>query len=255
MSSKKRMKRLIFFAAVTAAFFFTAFANAETVIVAVAANFTGPMKEIASEFEKETGYKTQLAFASSGKFFAQIKNGAPFQVFLSADGKKPEKLEQDGFAVPGSRFTYAFGSLVLWSANPDLVDPEGEILQTNHFSHLALANPKLAPYGVAAQQTLENLDLWDELKDKRVMGENIAQTLQFVATGNAELGLVALSQVMKDGKLIGGSSWLVPSELYRPIRQDAVLLSTGKDNVAAKALLDYLKSNKAADIIKAYGYQ
>lgn len=249
------MKRLLSYLTLLISLIYGVSAGADTVNVAVAANFTAPMKAIAAEFEKETGHKTQLAFASSGKFFAQIKNGAPFQVFLSADAKKPEKLEQDGLAVAGSRFTYALGSLVLWSAQPDLVDTAGEILSKAPFLHLALANPKLAPYGLAAQETLEKLGHWSALKDKLVMGENIAQTHQFVSTGNAELGFVALSQVMQDGKLTGGSSWVIPTELYSPIRQDAVLLVNGQANAAAAALLDYLKSDKTVTIIKAYGYQ
>lgn len=229
--------------------------RAETVNVAVAANFTAPMQAIAAEFEKDSGHKIQLAFASSGKFFAQIKNGAPFQVFLSADAQKPERLEQDGLAVAGSRFTYALGALALWSPQPGLVDAEGKVLQQADFKHLALANPKLAPYGAAALQTLEKLQLLSALKPKFVLGENIAQTYQFVATGNAELGFVALSQIFKDGKLTEGSAWIVPDDFYRPIRQDAVLLASGAGNPAATALLDYLKSAKAVTIIKSYGYK
>lgn len=234
---------------------FASYTRAETVTVAVAANFTAPMKIIAAQFEKETGHKTQLAFGSSGKFFAQIKNGAPFQVFLSADSKKPATLEQEGLAVAGSRFTYALGSLVLWSARPEWVDAKGEVLRRNDFKRLAMASPKLAPYGLAAQQTLEQMGRWSTLQDKLVVGENIAQTYQFVASGNAELGFVALSQVMKDGQLTSGSAWHIPAELYKPIRQDAVLLSNGKNNPAASALLDYLKSDQAAVVIKSYGYR
>ncbi|WP_305907476.1 molybdate ABC transporter substrate-binding protein [Methylomarinum sp. Ch1-1] len=249
------MKRLLSYFTLLISLGYGAGAGAEIVNVAVASNFTAPMKAIAAEFEQDTGHTTQLAFGSSGKFFAQIKNGAPFQIFLSADAKKPEILEQEGFAVAGSRFTYAFGSLVLWSAQPDLVDAAGEILSKAPFRHLALANPKLAPYGLAAQEILEKLGRWSALQDKLVMGENIAQTHQFVTTGNAELGFVALSQIMQDGNLTGGSSWMIPSELYSPIRQDAALLVTGQNNAAATALLDYLKSDKAVTIIKAYGYQ
>ena len=249
------MKRIVsLFAAVLMLSTLT-FAHAETVNVAVAANFTAPMKAIAAEFEKDTGHEAKLAFASSGKFFAQIQNGAPFQVFLSADSEKPEKLAQAGMAVPGSRFTYALGSLVLWSPKLDFVDASGEVLKTGTFEHLALASPKLAPYGAAAQETLEKLGLWSNLQEKLVEGENIAQTLQFVATGNADLGFVALSQVMKDGQLTEGSSWIVPADLYSPIRQDAVILTGGADNPAATALMDYLKSEKAAAIIKSYGYK
>ena len=250
-----KLNRSIALFAAIVAFLAMPLAHAETVNVAVAANFTVPMQAIAAEFEKDTGHKVQLSFASSGQFFAQIKNGAPFQVFLSADVEKPEALEQDGMTVPGSRFTYALGSLVLWSAKPDFVDANGEVLKKGSFGHLAFANPKLAPYGAAAQETMEKLEVWSSLQDKLVIGENIAQTHQFVATGNAELGFVALAQVMKDGQVTEGSSWIVPADLHHPIRQDAVILTSGSDNPAAAALMDYLKSAKAATIIKSYGYQ
>ncbi|MGR9116031.1 MAG: molybdate ABC transporter substrate-binding protein [Gammaproteobacteria bacterium] len=249
------MKKIISLSAILLASLSTPLVHAETVSVAVAANFTAPMKTIAAEFEKDTGHKAELAFGSSGKFFAQIQNGAPFQVFFSADDKKPEKLEQEGIAVPDSRFTYAFGSLVLWSPKPDFVDVGADILKQDSFEHLALANPKLAPYGAAAQETMEALDVWTKLHDKLVTGENIAQTYQFVATGNAELGFVALSQVMKAGKIGEGSAWIVPPELHAPIRQDVVMLMNGKDNAAAKALMDYMKTSKAAAVIKSFGYQ
>jgi molybdate transport system substrate-binding protein len=230
-------------------------AAADEVQVAVAANFTAPMQKIAADFEKDTGHKASLAFGSSGKFYAQIKNGAPFQVFLSADDEKPAKLEQEGMTVPGSRFTYAIGTLVLWSAKPDLVDAKGAVLEKGGFEHLAIANPKLAPYGTAAMETLAKLGLTDKLQSKIVQGENIAQTYQFAATGNAELGFVALSQVMKDGKISSGSAWIVPAGMHAPIRQDAVILANGKGNAAAEALMKYLKSAKATAIIKSYGYE
>ncbi len=229
-------------------------ARADEVQVAVAANFTAPMNAIAAEFAKDTGHKANLAFGSSGKFYAQIKNGAPFQVFLSADDEKPAKLEQEGMTVPGSRFTYAIGTLVLWSAKPGFVDAKGEVLKKGNFTHLAIASPKLAPYGVAAVETMEKLGLMAAVQPKLVQGENIAQTQQFVITGNAELGFVALSQVMKDGKVSEGSAWVVPANLHTPIRQDAVILANGKGNAAAEALMKYLKSAKAAAIIKSYGY-
>lgn len=233
----------------------TAVAHADEVQVAVAANFTAPMKIIAADFEKDTGHKATLAFGSSGKFYAQIKNGAPFQVFLSADDAKPAQLEKEGLTVPGSRFTYAIGTLVLWSAKPDLVDAKGAVLEKGDFAHLAVANPKLAPYGTAAMETLAKLGLTDQLQGKIVQGENIAQTYQFVATGNAELGFVALSQVMKDGKIGRGSAWIVPASMHAPIRQDAVILSGGKGNAAAEALMKYLKSAKAVAVIRSYGYE
>ena len=232
----------------------SALAFAGEVQVAVAANFTVPMQKIAAEFEKDTGHKAIVSAGATGKFYAQIQSGAPFEVLLSADYTTPAKLEKEGMAVPGSRFTYAIGKLVLWSAKPVFVDDKGNVLKEGNFSHLALANPKTAPYGAAALEVLKNLGLLDTLSPKFVQGENIAQTLQFVATGNAELGFVALSQVQKDGELTGGSAWFVPSKLYKPIRQDAVILSKGKGNEAATALTDYLKGDKAKAIIKSFGY-
>lgn len=238
-------------------FFFSLAANlalADEVQVAVAANFNAPMKAIAADFEKDTGHKARLAFGSTGKFYAQIKNGAPFQVFLAADDTTPARLEKEGMTVPGSRFTYAVGTLVLWSAKPGFVDARGEVLKKGDFAHLALANPKVAPYGAAAVEVMEKLGVLESLKPRFVLGENIAQTQQFVTTGNAELGFVALSQVMKNGKVGEGSAWVVPARLHTPIRQDAVILASGRGNAAAEALMEYLKSSRAAAIIKSYGY-
>lgn len=228
--------------------------QAAEVQVAVAANFTAPMQKIAAEFEKDTGHKALLAFGATGKFYAQIKNGAPFQVFLAADDKIPARLEAEGDTVPGSRFTYAIGTLVLWSAQPGLVDDQGAVLKKGQFKHLAIASPKTAPYGAAAIAVLTKMSLLSAIEPKFVTGENISQTYQFIATGNAELGFVALSQVMLDGKVTSGSAWIVPSNLHEPIRQDAVMLASGKNQPAAKALVEYLKSDKATAIIKAYGY-
>ncbi|ATG90411.1 molybdate ABC transporter substrate-binding protein [Methylomonas koyamae] len=229
-------------------------ANAATALAAVAANFTKPMTEIAEAFEKSTGHTAKLSFGSSGKFVAQFENGAPFEVFLSADDKSPAKLEESGLAVAGSRFTYAIGKLVLWSANADLVDSQGQVLNSGNFKHLALADPKLAPYGAAAVETLKNLGLLEKLAPLFVQGENIAQTHQFVSSGNAELGFVALSQVIENGKIGSGSGWTVPAKLYQPILQDAVLLKNGAENPAAQALLEFLKSDQALAIIEKYGY-
>jgi molybdate transport system substrate-binding protein len=229
-------------------------AQAAQVLVAVAANFTAPMKTIAAEFTRDTGHQTKLAFGGSGKFYAQIKNGAPFQMLLSADDETPAKLVQDGMAMADSRTTYAIGTLVLWSARPGYVDAKGEVLKKGQFNKIALANPKLAPYGKAAVEVLTGMGLLDALAPKFVQGENIAQTWQFASTGNAKLGFVALSQVMKDGKISSGSGWIVPAKLHTPIRQDAVILTSGKGNPAAEALMKYLKSEKAKAIIKAYGY-
>lgn len=229
--------------------------QADEVQVAVAANFTEPMKKIAAEFEKTSGHKVQLSSGATGKFYAQIKAGAPFEVLLAADDETPIKLEQEGAAVAGSHFTYAIGKLVLWSAKDGVVDDKGEVLKKGDFDHLALANPKLAPYGAAGMETLKALGVEAAVAPKLVQGENIAQTYQFVSTGNAVLGFVALSQVIGDnGKLKSGSAWVVPEKYYTPIRQDAVLLDKGKDKAAAQALLKYLKGDVARNVIRTYGY-
>ena len=229
-------------------------AHADTVSVAVAANFTAPMQKIAAAFEADTGHKAELSFGATGKFYAQITHGAPFQILLAADDTTPAKLEREGKAVPHSRFTYAIGTLVLWSAKEGTVDAQGAVLKTGNFKHLAIANPKLAPYGMAATQVMDKLGVATALQPRLVQGENIAQTYQFVATGNAQLGFVALSQVMVDGKISQGSAWQVPSDMHEPIRQDAALLETAKGNAAAAALMQYLKGEKAKAIIKSYGY-
>ena len=230
-------------------------AQADEVQVAVAANFTAPIQAIAADFEKDTGHKLIAAYGATGQFYTQIKNGAPFEVFLSADDTTPEKLEREGDTVKGSRFTYAVGTLALWSAKGGYVDTKGEVLKKNEYQHLSIANPKAAPYGLAATQVLEKLKLTEATKAKIVEGQNITQAYQFVSTGNAELGFVALSQIYKEGKVTSGSAWIVPASLHDPIKQDAVILNKGKDNAAAKALVEYLKGPKAAAVIKSYGYQ
>lgn len=239
---------------VTALLTVSIISQAETTLVAVAANFTKPMTEIAELFEKTTGHRAKLSFGSSGKFVTQIENGAPFEIFLAADDKSPTKLEQDDFAVANSDFTYAIGKLVLWSATANLVDNQGVILSKGGFKHIALADPKLAPYGAAALEVLKNQNLLDKLQPLFVQGENIAQTYQFVSTGNAELGFVALSQVIDNGKISSGSAWLVPENKYTPLRQEVVLLKKGESNPAASALLVFLKSAEAKAIISKYGY-
>ncbi len=230
-------------------------ASAEEVQLAVAANFTAPMQKIAAEFEKDSGHKARLMFGATGKFYAQISNGAPFEVLLSADDETPARLERDGLAVAGSRFTYATGRLVLWSAREGYVDDKGDVLKKGDFRHLSIANPKTAPYGAAAIQTLSKLGLLPALEPRFVQGENIAQTHSFIVSGNAELGFIALSQVFRDGRLASGSAWIVPANLHEPIRQDAVLLAKGQSNPAAAALLKYLKGDKARSIIKSFGYE
>jgi len=229
-------------------------ANAGEVNAAVAANFTAPMQQIAALFEKDSGNTVKLSFGSSGKFYSQIKEGAPFDVFLSADEKTPKLMEKEGLAVQGSDFVYALGKLVLWSAKPGFVDEKGEVLRAGQYNKIAYADPKLAPYGLAAKETLEDMGLWNVVQSKLVTGESIAQTYQFAASGNAEMAFVALSQVTKDGKVAGGSWWMVPAHMYNPIRQSAVLLTTAKDNAAAQAFLAYLKSEKAVAIIRNFGY-
>ena len=228
-------------------------AAADEVRVAVAANFTAPLEKIAAEFARDTGHRLIVSSGSSGKLYAQIRNGAPFEVFLSAD-ETPARLEHEGLAVSGTRFTYAIGKLVLWSPKPGYVDSRGEVLKSGDFKHLAVANPKLAPYGRAAQELMEKKGLWQSVQPRLVMGENITQTYQFAATGNAELGLVALSQIRKAGGEPQGSFWVVPQSLYSPIRQDAALLANGKGRTAAGQFLKYLKSAKATAIIQRFGY-
>ena len=230
-------------------------ARADEVRVAVAANFTAPARQIAADFEKDSGHKVALSFGATGKFFAQIKNGAPFEVLLSADDTTPAKLETEGAAVAGTRFTYATGRLVLWSIKPGYVDDKGGVLKMGEFRHLAIPNPRLAPYGAAAVAALRALKLLDAVQPKFVQAENIAQAYQFIATGNAELGFVALSQVFKDGRIAEGSAWIVPASLHQPIRQDAVLLGQGKGKPAAEAWLKYLKGDKAKAVIKSFGYE
>lgn len=227
---------------------------AAEVQVAVAANFTAPMKIIAAQFEKDTGNKVLASYGATGKFYAQIQNGAPFDILLAADDETPAKLDQEKATVAGSRFTYAIGKLVLWSAQPGMVDAKSEVLKSGKFDHIAVANPKLAPYGLAAQETLQKLNLFGTLAPKFVTGDNIGQTYQFVASAAAPLGFVAMSQVYEDNKLKSGSAWVVPSTLYSPIRQDAVVLAKGANKSAVTALIDYLKGDKAKAVIRSYGY-
>lgn len=230
--------------------------HAAEVQVAVAANFSAPMQKIAQAFEQDTGHQARLAFGSTGKFYAQIKNGAPFQLLLAADDTTPARLVAEGLGLADSRFTYAIGRLVLWSKLPDLVDAQGAVLRkAGAFERIALADPKLAPYGAAAVQALGKLGLLQALTPKFVQGESIAQTYQFIATENAALGFVALSQVQVDGRIAQGSAWLVPAQLHAPIRQDALLLNAGRGNPAAAALLQYLRADKARAIIRAHGYE
>ncbi|SDE73910.1 molybdate ABC transporter substrate-binding protein [Rhodospira trueperi] len=226
-------------------------ARADETLVAVAANFTAAAKEIGAAFTEATGHTATFSFGSTGKLYAQIAHGAPFEAFLAADTARPEKAEAEGLGVPGSRFTYAVGRLVLYSTDPALVDDAGAVLERDAFDHLAIANPVTAPYGAAAVEVLEALGLQESLKDRLVQGDTIAQAHQFVITGNAEIGFVALSQVVDDDS---GSQWMVPQDLYTPIRQDAILLKTGADNPVAAAFLAFLKGPEATAITARYGY-
>lgn len=231
------------------------FSSAAEVSVAVAANFAAPMKIIAQEFERTTGHKAVLSFGGTGQFYAQIKNGAPFAVLLAADTLTPAKIEKEGLGVQGTTFTYAIGQLVLWSKKPGLVDDQGEILKTGNFSKIAIANPKLAPYGSAAIEVLNRMGIMSQVRPKIVEGSNIAQAYQFVFSENASLGFVAMSQVYEDGKLKQGSGWIVPAKMYSPIKQDAILLNSGRNNPAAIALMTYLQSEAAKAVIHKFGYQ
>lgn len=226
-------------------------ASADEILVAVASNFTGAIKAVAERFEEQTGHEVVLSFGSTGKHYAQIRHGAPHHAFFAADAERPRLLEDEGRIVRGSRFTYAFGKLVLWSPDGRMVDGNGDVLATGNFEHLAVANPRLAPYGVAAQQVLEARGLWSDLQPHLVRGENIGQAYQYVKSGAAELGFVAYSQIhVPDGEP-EGSAWLVPASLYTPIEQQAVLL---RDEPAARAFMEFLRSDEAHRIIEGFGY-
>lgn len=231
-------------------------AHAGEVQVAVAANFAGPLAKIGEAFSAATGHVLKVSPGPTGKFYTQItQGGAPFEVLIAADDETPKKLIAEGFGMAGSQFTYAIGQLVLWSATPGLVDDQGAVLGTDKFSRIAIANPKVAPYGAAGLEVLQARGLTEKLTPRLVTGDSIAQAFQFVQSGNAELGFVALSQVAVPGKPLVGSMWKVPQTLYGEIRQDAVLLKAGQGNAAARALLDYLKSAPAKAVIASYGYR
>lgn len=239
---------------ITAALLGSCHCFAAEVQVAVAANFAGPINAIAVMLETSTGHKLRVTLGATGKLYAQIKNGAPFDMLLSADSKTPELLEKEGLAQPGSRFTYAIGKLVLWSADAKLVDALGAVLKNPNLGKVAYASPKVAPYGAAAVETIEKLGLTAALSGNMVQGESIGQTYNFAYTGNANMGFVAMSQVLEGGKLKSGSMWVVPQTLYKPILQDAVILKKGANNEAAQALVKLLKSPHVKDLIRSYGY-
>lgn len=250
----RRCARALRATAIVGAALAVAPARADEVLVAAAANFAVPLSRIGASFTASTGHVLKVAAGATGRLYSQIAAGAPFDVLLAADDATPKRLVAEGHAVAGSAFTYALGKLVLWSARPGVVDAQGAVLTTGRFAHLAIANPKLAPYGAAAIDVLKARGLFDALAPKFVTAESVAQAYQFVATGNAELGFVALSQVAAPGQPAHGSYWIVPDALHREMRQDAVLLKPGAAKPAAAALLAYLKGDAARSLIRAYGY-
>ena len=230
-------------------------ACAGEVRVAAASDLAAPMERIAALFQKESGHMLKVSLGASGKLYAQIKAGAAFDVFLSGDEDQPKLLLQDGLAVGGSRFVYATGRLVLWSAQPGLVDDKGTVLNRGNFNRLAIANPRFSPYGVAAKETLGKLIMWNSIQGKLDRSDDLIQTYELAATEKADLAFIALSQVMRDGKVADGSWWLVPAEMHRPIHQSAVLLSGARDQAAAKDFLDFIRSKKAIAVMRGYGYE
>jgi molybdate transport system substrate-binding protein len=230
-------------------------AQAETALAAVAANFAETAEALLPAFRESTGHDLELTTGSTGKLYAQIGAGAPFDILLSADAATPARLLDEGNAVAGSAFTYAVGRLTLWSTEPSRIGGDGRaVLEDPNLRFVAIANPDLAPYGVAAREALTSLGLWDALQPKVVMGQNIGQTNSMVASGAAEVGFVALSAVLSPRTENKGSRWDVPQEMYAPIRQDAVLLNPGADNAAAQAFLDFLRTPEAAEVIDRFGY-
>jgi molybdate transport system substrate-binding protein len=225
--------------------------HADQTRVAVATNFVTTMAELVAAFEAVSEHTVVVSAGSTGAHYAQIKNGAPFELFFAADVERPKLLEDEGVAVQGSRFTYAIGRIALWSPRPGFVDADGRVLETASFRHIAIANPDLAPYGAAAREVLERRGLWEALRGRIVQGQDIGQTYSFVYTGSAELGFVAYSQLVRGDTPVEGSVWLVPEELHTPIEQQAVLL---KDAPAARAFLDFVKSADARAIIRRFGY-
>ncbi len=230
-------------------------ALAEDALIAVAANYAGAVSAVADAFAKDTGHSVQIATGATGKLFAQIKEGAPFAVMLSADARTPARIEAEGFGVAGTRFTYAVGKLTLWSHDADRIgaDPRAALVAKDTL-YIAIANPDLAPYGIAARETLQAMGLWDALQAKIVMGQNVGQTFSLVDSGAAQVGFVATSGVQIPGVVAKGSHYDIPQEMFAPIRQDAILLKPGKDNPAARAFLDYLRGDTAKAIAQSYGY-
>ena len=231
------------------------FTFAGEVNIAVAGNFFRPLQALAQEFEQNGNDKINISVGSSGKLYAQIVNGAPFDVLLSADTKRPSKLIADGLAIQGSQFTYARGKLVLWSHDPNVIDDQGKRLFSKNIKRLAIANPKLAPYGEQAVAVLKKLEVYEQLQDKLVVGQSVGQALQYISSSSVKQGIIALSQVTRGGEISEGSAWVIPTDLYQTIQQDAVLLNNGKENLVAHAFLEYLKTEGALNIIRSFGYE
>jgi len=229
-------------------------AHAGDVQVAVASNFAAPMQKLGAMFEQDTGHKAVLSFGATGRLYTQLKGGAPYEVLLAADDESPQKLIEDGFAVKGTSFLYAKGRLVLWSPKAGFVDNAGGVLRGGRFEKLAVADPNYAPYGLAALETLKTLRIAQVAEPKLVRSESVAQAYESIVKADAQLGFVALSQVMLDGKVTQGSIWMIPGGFYTPIMQNAVLLTKGKDNPAATAFLEFLRGEKARAVIRGYGY-
>ncbi|BCO32720.1 molybdate-binding periplasmic protein ModA [Thiohalobacter sp. COW1] len=227
-------------------------ATADTLTLAVASNFARPMQALVEAYEAEHPHRVRLSIGSTGKLYAQIRHGAPFDAFFAADRERPQRLESEGLAVSGSRFTYAVGRLVLWSPEPGRIVAAGKALGRDDYAHLAIANPRLAPYGLAARQALAEMGLWGHVQSRLVRGENIGQTFHFVSSGHAELGFVALSQLPRNaGNAISGSHWVVPASLYDPIEQQAVRLS---ESTATRDFMRFMRSEQARTLIHGYGY-
>lgn len=249
------MKLILTFLYVFLLVTFSNFSLAGDINVAVAGNFFKPLKVLIAKFELQTGHRVLVSVGSTGKLYAQINNGAPFDLFLAADQTRPSKLIQQNLAVQNSQFTYAKGKLVLWSSESNLIDAQGDRLLSADLIHLAIANPDIAPYGEQAVQVLKNLNIYQKLSPKLVLGQNVGQVFQYVSSGNIKQGIIPLSQVTINGKINSGSAWIIPSSLYHPIQQDAVLLNKGKNNAIAKSFLNYLKTPEALEIISSFGYE
>ncbi|MFT5716642.1 MAG: molybdate transport system substrate-binding protein [Oleiphilaceae bacterium] len=228
---------------------------ADQVRIAVAGNFYQPLKLISAQFSQLSGHELQVSVGSTGKLYAQIINGAPFDVLISADQIRPTKLAAQQLAIKKTQFTYAIGKLVLWSRDQSLIDNQGMHLKTGTLKHLAIANPKIAPYGEQAVNVLKNMGIYQQLASKLILGQSVGQTFQHLSTGSVQQGILALSQVMQDGTISSGSGWIIPDALYQPIQQDAILLNKGKNNAAAIAFLAYLKNPQSEKVIRSFGYQ